>query len=251
MKLLFDIGNTRIKWAIENGESLSDFGEQLHRGVPVKNALGALEHISSEVYEIWVVNVAGDQIAAALSEFCQQKFAVKPQFVSTTRRCGDVVNGYEEVAQHGTDRWAAVVGAWYQQHSDICVVDAGTAVTIDLINADGRHQGGFILPGLQLMAQALFSDTSDIETLFARGTAVGGDDWFGNSTVSAVKQGAFLALSSAINEAARRLGDSSRIVLTGGDAEPLLAAGFIDHGATVELQPHLVLEGLRYLIREH
>ena len=189
--------------------------------------------------------LAGNQ-AAAFAERVQEQLGLEPQFINTVRRFGDVVNGYEDVSQHGVDRWAAVVGAWNIYRDDLCVVDAGTAITIDMVKADGQHEGGFILPGLQLMAAALFRDTSDIESLSARSQVADDEHWCGNSMFTAVHKGALLAIRSSICEAANRMGDHTRVVLTGGDAEALLPLD----GLNTELHPQLVLEGLRELIRE-
>ncbi|MGI9290676.1 MAG: type III pantothenate kinase [Gammaproteobacteria bacterium] len=246
MKLLFDIGNTRIKWALDTGEGLSHHGEQLHRGVPLKEALKTIAGFSVDVDEVWAVNVAGKDIAYALSELTVDMFGVPPQFVSTARQCGEVTNGYKDVSQHGVDRWAAVIGAWQRYRSDLCVVDAGTAVTIDLVREDGRHQGGFILPGIKLMAEALFRDTSDIERFSARGEESDPEDWIGNSTFSAVQKGVLFALRSAVTESADRLGTNVRVIMTGGDAQHLMPLD----GVTAEICADLVLQGLCHLIQE-
>ena len=76
---------------------------------------------------------------------------------------GSVRNGYEDIAQLGVDRWAAIVGAYTHFGSAVCIVDAGTAVTVDLVRDGGRHLGGLIVPGLQLMRSSLEQDTEDIE----------------------------------------------------------------------------------------
>ena len=63
--------------------------------------------------------------------------------------CG-LRNGYRDPAQLGVDRWLAMCAAWQQFPGSLCVVDAGTAVTIDVVAADGAHSGGLILPGVCL-----------------------------------------------------------------------------------------------------
>jgi type III pantothenate kinase len=208
-----------------------------------------LTGLEIEATSVGVVNVAGGELADELTSVVQQRYGLMPQFVCTTARCGDVVNGYEATEQLGTDRWAAIVGAWEEFKSDVCVVDAGTAVTIDLVNGDGAHLGGFILPGLQLMAASLNSDTSDIENYARTGSSrVMSGDWLGSDTLSAVQRGAQFALCSTVIEAVRAhrnlQGAKPRVVLTGGDAEQLLSLG----DCVAELRPELVLTGLRYLL---
>ena len=111
MKLLFDIGNTRIKWAYDSGSELLYAGEVTHQGSSfedVSQVIAALEHPADE---IWAVNVAGDELAKVFTAAITKRFGTSPYFVRTARRYGEVVNGYEDVSQHGVDRWAAVVGA--------------------------------------------------------------------------------------------------------------------------------------------
>jgi type III pantothenate kinase len=242
MKLLFDIGNTRIKWAYDTGTELLHAGEALHRGRPedVQQIVSGLEQ---EPEEIWVVNVAGADFSTGLTDTAEARFGVTPQFVKTARRCGEVVNGYDDVSQHGVDRWAAVVGAWNLYRSDVCVVDAGTAMTIDLVRADGRHEGGFILPGIQLMADALHRDTSDIEAFSGQGKALEGGRWCGTDTLSAVQLGAVFALRATVTEAVRRLGGQPAVVFTGGDAHALIPLPDFEP----DIRPMLVIEGLRQL----
>jgi type III pantothenate kinase len=242
MKLLFDIGNTRIKWAYDTDTELLHAGEALHRGRSddVRQIVAGLEQ---EPEEIWVVNVAGAEYATALTDAALTRFGVTPRFVKTTRRCGEVVNGYDDVSQHGVDRWAAVVGAWNLYRSDVCVVDAGTAMTIDLVRADGRHEGGFILPGIQLMADALHRDTSDIEAFSGQGKALEGGRWCGTDTLSAVQLGAVFALRATVTEAVRRLGGQPAVVFTGGDAHALIPLPDCEP----DIRPMLVIEGLRQL----
>jgi type III pantothenate kinase len=243
MKLLFDIGNTRIKWAYDSGSELLYAGEVTHRGSSVEDVsqvIAALEHPADE---IWAVNVAGDELAKVFTTAIIKRFGASPYFVRTAHRYGEVVNGYEDVSQHGVDRWAAVVGAWYQYRSNVCVVDVGTAMTIDLVRADGQHEGGFILPGTRLMTTALHRDTSDIEAFSGRRKSFEQERWCGNDTLSAVQLGAVFALRAAVTESARMLGKETRVVLTGGDADALLPLSGIEY----ETRPLLVLEGLQRL----
>ena len=62
----------------------------------------------------------------------------------------------------GVDRWVAMIGARSEFRGGLCIVDAGTAVTIDAIDKNGNHLGGQIIPGLALMSNALSFGASDI-----------------------------------------------------------------------------------------
>lgn len=253
MNLLFDIGNTRIKWACDTGSELVRPGERVHRGLTPEQAVAFVADFepAGEIAAVWAVNVAGLDLEKALTQALSDHFDLPLQVAKTTQSCGAVINGYTSIEQLGVDRWAAIVGAWEHFGTSVCVVDVGTAVTIDMVAANGQHRGGIILPGLALMAGSLNRDTSDIEGFASNSQgAVSTGDWFGRDTLSAVQRGALFALRAAISQAveqtAQQEGDAPLVVLTGGDAEALLPMA--DHA--VELMPALVLEGLRYLAAE-
>ena len=244
MKLLLDIGNTRIKWAFVGDHGLVDPGELLHRDHPgaVTGFTGALAHTPTAAAAVNVAGVAiGEQVGAALQAQC----GVATHFVNVTRFCGEVTNGYTEWQQLGTDRWAAIVGAWHGRRSDVLVVDAGTAVTIDLVRADGQHEGGVILPGLRMAEDALGLATADIAAFAAAAPGPGEPTWYGRATAEAVQRGARFSLCAAIDRAVDEFpsGAMPPVLLTGGDAAELQPG----LRSSSEIRPLLVLEGLLHL----
>jgi type III pantothenate kinase len=247
MKLLIDVGNTRIKWAYADGEKLLFPGNSVHRGQAPAEAVRFVAELQQIPDAVAAVNVAGSAIEAALRFAIRERFGIDLQMIRTAVRFGNVLNGYSAHEQLGADRWAAMVGAWQIYRCAVCVVDAGTAVTIDLLAADGRHQGGIIVPGLTLLRSSLLRDTSDIDAFVSQST--GPPDraaWLGTDTRSAVERGAILMLCAVIDRVAdsmTRGGDAARIILTGGDASLLLPV----LNFPVEQRPLLVLEGLRHL----
>jgi type III pantothenate kinase len=193
MRLLIDIGNTRIKWAFADNGKLSASGVYALRqdGELDANGIASLPHQWQHTpTSAFVVNVAGSAAETALREMLIQQFAIDLQRVRTTERCGAVVNGYRSAAQLGTDRWAAIVAAWNLYGSPVCVIDAGTATTIDAVGDDGRHLGGIIVPGLTLMQAALQRDTSDIDRHIRQSDGHKTErGWYGRETKAAVEQG--------------------------------------------------------------
>lgn len=244
MKLLLDIGNTRIKWAFVSGDGLSDAGEVVHRerADALAGFTAALAHRPDDVTAI---NVAGAATGAAVADALRAHCGAETRFISVGQSCGEVRNGYTEWQQLGVDRWAAVVGAWYQRRSDVLVVDAGTAVTIDLVRADGTHEGGVILPGLRMAEEALGVATADIAAFAAAAPGPGESGWYGRATAEAVQRGAHFSLCAAIDRAVNEFpsGAMPPVLLTGGDAAKL-QPGLQSRS---EIRPLLVLEGLRHL----
>jgi type III pantothenate kinase len=161
-----------------------------------------------------------------------------------------VTVGYVEPWRLGVDRFAAVVGAHEMFDSlPVCVVGIGTAMTIDLVSASGRHQGGVIVPAPHLMVATLLTRTHGIRRR-AQGGAAGGRGIFGRSTRDAIERGSRYAAAAlidrAVAEASSLCGREPLVVLTGGDAgevSPLV------HSRCLAV-PELVLRGLAVLSRE-
>jgi type III pantothenate kinase len=246
-QLLIDVGNTRIKWAYDTGAELVAPGELVHRG----NSAAVTQFVAQLVGEptaIYALNVAGPDLERSLQEALAGRFEQALQMVRTSAACGSVSNAYTSIEQLGVDRWAALVGAWFNCGRAAVVADVGTALTIDLVAADGAHRGGIIVPGLDLMRAALDSDTSDIGELVSQSKGpVPGTDWYGRDTLSAVQRGAVFSARAVIEQAVVEFSAveaEPRVFLTGGDAallQPMLSMP-VDH------RPNLVLEGLRRLI---
>ncbi|MEQ8802655.1 MAG: type III pantothenate kinase, partial [Haliea sp.] len=129
------------------------------------------------------------------------------------------------------------LGAWHRQTARLGVVDAGSALTIDLVGADGRHQGGYIIPGPSLMERALLLDTDRVR--FAEEAVY--DLAPGTSTAEAVRHGIALAQAAAVRVAMEQAGEPRpTLYLCGGGAETLQRL----LGGAGEWIPDLVFEGL-------
>ena len=224
MILLVDIGNARAKWGLWNGGQLHSMAQQLHRGrsdVAVSRLIKATTALSPKA--ILVSNVAGQRFSDRLKHSCLQHWGIEPILVRVTDNALGVSCGYREVHRLGVDRWIAMLAA-FADGGPVCVVDAGTAMTIDGVDGAGQHLGGVIVPGFRLMAKSLDSDTSDIG-LIASQLAGEAGELFGRSTAEGVIKGARLALVGAIETVHKhlteQLGKAPRLVLTGGDAGEL------------------------------
>ncbi len=246
--LLVDLGNTRIKWARFDGERLSapraaahsawraaDYGRRLFGGrVPPDSML--------------VASVAGARLDRVLAA-AARRAGVRARFVTVPRRAAGVTVGYLEPWRLGVDRFVASVGAHHLFDGiATCVVGVGTAMTLDLLRADGAHRGGVIIPAPALMVDTLQRNTHGIRRR-ARGGALGASGLFGRSTRAAIVQGSRYAAAAlidrAVEEARILLGRKPLVVLTGGDAgtvRPLLRSRSV-------AVPDLVLTGLAVLSR--
>lgn len=240
--LLVDLGNTRLKWAWRvdgaPGRATAVAHTPAGIGAAVRPAWASLPRPA----RVLVGSVAGPERDDALRGLCQALWGCEPRFVRAGAEAAGVVSGYDSPTQLGVDRWLALLAVHADGRGAACVVDCGTAVTIDLIDEAGRHHGGLILPGLQLMRECLLARTR-IPPFAPPAARLA----LGRETGAAVVNGALLAVVGAVREtlalAAGSWGPDPRLVIAGGDA-PALAAAWSGH---VEERPDLVLEGLAVL----
>lgn len=230
--LELDIGNSRVKWRRLDGGRPADGGAADGlAGIP-RGPAPAMVRLCS-------VLPAGR--TARLLRQARELWGVEPRAARVEAACGGVVNGYADPSQMGADRWLALLAARRRADGACVVADAGTALTVDALDGDGRHLGGHILPGLRLMARSLEERTGI--RLDAAETADSAAP--GRSTGAAVRGGALAAAAALIERTAARLGRESggpvRVLLTGGDA-PRLEREVAAEG--VEAAPDLVLDGL-------
>jgi len=192
--------------------------------------------------------VAAVSVAAAghlqtLAQWTQRRWGLELQPVVACAAQLGVTNTYKDPARLGADRWAALIAARARLPGAVCVVDCGTALTIDALDGNGVYRGGVILPGLALMRDALLRTQGVREVL---GDA---ESPLAQSTADGVAAGTLFGLTGAIDrildEQAMRLGDTPHILITGGDAQTLLAR--LRHA--VQHTPDLVLEGVACIAR--
>jgi type III pantothenate kinase len=182
-------------------------------------------------------------MAKMLSRLSRKVFGVGVEFITAAPEFHGLVNGYLDPKLLGADRWLALIGAWTKTRSPLCVVDAGTAVKVDSVDAAGHHLGGLIVPGIHMMREALMSKTNDIAKAAELSTpSLAGI--LANNTIGAVSRGAVFALAGMADRAAEVIEQSTgvkpKLFITGGDAG-MITGTMRSHG---EIVPDLVLQGL-------
>lgn len=249
--LLLDVGNTRVKWACLNAGEFSEEGAGTHRGGSLRELVTSLPKAADSV---WVASVAGEALNADLGALLNERYGHAPQFAQVRDRYLGLRVAYTRPRHLGVDRWLAMLAVLdttnAQSTGDAwCIVDAGTAITVDALRADGEHLGGWILPGLSMIVASLRQDTGDIDTGFVAAQRTKGDPAaaFGRDTAAAVRNGSLHMACAAIERGFDLLDaavpGSTTLILTGGDAERL--ATTLRH--KVIIAPNLVVEGLALL----
>ncbi len=232
--LAIDAGNSRIKWGWFDG---GRWAEQSWIASAEAGNFGAALAALSPPGKIVISNVAGGAVRELISAALEQ-FPVAPQWIgSEARQCG-VTSGYRDPAQLGSDRWAALIGAWHLFRGPCVVVNAGTTMTVDALSDEGVFVGGFIVPGPDLMRESLARNTAQLRLQDGRFT------YFPDSTADAIVSGAVNALAGAVERMQRYMEETGQIapvVVLSGGAAPLLAPQL---NARTEVVDNLVLEGL-------
>jgi type III pantothenate kinase len=240
--LLVDIGNSRVKWSVLDAGALAPQRAAAHAGWSDDDWRREL-FTAPGIRRVVVASVAGPECVDRLRAAANAYPGCDVQVVVTSGEAGGVRNAYPEPRLLGVDRWLAVIAAHRLTGTACCVVDVGTAATIDAVTADGRHLGGFIVPGPDLMVASLLHGTRDLESHSAASADDGGS-LFANNTRDAIERGAVVALAALAERSARDLqritGAASSLLVTGGAAPRVLpylrcAAQYI---------PDLVLQGL-------
>jgi type III pantothenate kinase len=282
--LLLDVGNSRLKWAVlrQRYRRRQDFAAQ---GVVDLQALRSSAAAWSRLFKaagtpdlIYACNVAGALMERQIRAAVRRAGLSAPHFARTCAAAAGVRNGYREPWRLGADRWVGLIGARHEHPGkDLCLVGLGTAMTIDLLAASGRHFGGSLVPGPRLMIESLLVNTAGIRRRAGGwGVASSFDLAFGPVQAPSVRHGNAARLRSpakptqvpalfardthagllagarhacaaliehAMSQARSQLGRRPRLILAGGAAEaitPLLHSHYWR-------EDDLVLRGLAVL----
>lgn len=246
-RLLLDLGNTRLKWAVAgDGESpaLGEVQALAHGGPDFLPALAQRLRGLPELASAHLVSVASADLTGAVVDVVESATRLREGRLRRQRtpaRCANLVCAYADPSRLGTDRWLALRGALRLHRPPLLVVNAGSALTLDAVTADGRHLGGLILAGIEAMRDGLLRRAQHLEV--ADWTPAPEPFW-ATDTGPALAIAPWQAAAGLVERAHRRLladaGAEPRLLLAGGDAaalQPLL-------GLPALLHPDLVLLGL-------
>ena len=230
--LLVDAGNTRLKWALCEGETFLQQGAFAYDWSGLERQFDeqwdgiAKTHSPDQVI---LSNVAGSRLAAPMSQWLatHRLQEMPPLTINTVTAQAEAYGircAYQRPSQMGADRWAALIAAKHYLDGPCCVIDCGTALTIDLLTAGGEHAGGLIAPGLNMMHQSLITNTALIPSGITQNRSV----FTVNDTLGAVQAGIMAAAAGTVQQVLQQCREHWQqepvCVLTGGDADTLIDA---------------------------
>jgi type III pantothenate kinase len=232
MILLLDRGNSSLKWALASTEDWNSGVVDDVSEIPIDIA----------PQRVLISCVAGEAVTEKLCDHINQKWSLTPELVSVRAKAYGVTNSYVDCSQMGVDRWLAIIAAHQHYPQGALVVDVGTALTIDTVDASGQMQGGAIFPGPGLMLSSLQQGTAEIDLgemqLFDVGSGI--EDSTKKSVTAGVSQGFVGAVDRLVSMYRQRLSADAVILVTGGWAKPVLA----NITQAMNHESDLVLKGL-------
>ena len=243
--LTIDQGNTTAKTVVFRGDEPVD----VNRYDSLR--LEYIEKIITHWTPSAIAYCAVNHIDARLIESLRRFNGVEVMVVTHSTPLPCIVN-YATPHTLGLDRLCAAIGAatLFPKEAAL-VVDAGTAITLDVINADGAFCGGNIAPGLKMRIKALHEFTHALPDINPEGPVT----TFGTDTETAIRAGVVGGIIAEINhcaDQANKIYGAKRIVITGGDAD-FIARHLNIENQTVEVAETLTALGLKriYLYNEN
>jgi len=235
--LCLDIGNSGIKWAIFQQDSWSELNNLNPNNVEfLPELLNSLEVAPQKILISSVVKHTEQKL---------RKLKLKPPlFFAAVHQIAREVLAYDTPETLGIDRYLACLGAWIQSNErgrGVVVIDAGTACTIDVMDANGVYQGGVIMPGLSLFEQGLKKFTKALPEV-ERDIP---DSYPGKSTQECLKWGITGSFVGSIQFHLNRIAENIEYTdwyVTGGDARVL--AQNISRSYQLTVDHYLVMKGL-------
>jgi len=235
--LLLDAGNSRIKWGWADQGGLTETGWLDNHKDHAALQTEWQRHTPPD--RVWLATSVSGQYREEIKSVIESLWRIDVEVVQTAPRFGGLKNGYHQYQQLGVDRWLGLIAAWRVAQRPLCLVDCGTAITIDVVDATGRHQGGVILPGFGHSAETLLSAAPHLKQdslteeggpLLGRGTAEG---------LRLQNDGSVARVDEMLGKIIQHYG-ALELLVTGGDRSVLREASVY---SMKEMQ-HLVLEGL-------
>jgi type III pantothenate kinase len=241
-QMLVDIGNTRIKWGVAKDSKIICGQPLVRQHLGHNELLTCWKNISAPA--CMAVSCVSSIESFELVRTVAASLWPDIEIVSaqTQEYAFGVRNAYIDTEKLGVDRWLALIAVRQHYQGYACIVDCGTAITIDLMDAAGCHLGGLIAPGLMLMKSSLAKGTEALmfdKKKYPIGLA--------NTTDAAIYTGTLWSVIGLIEHIINKQPEFATLILTGGDAD--LIAEQLKYQSIVDAD--LVLRGLEILLAEN
>jgi len=239
--LLIDAGNSALKWAVTDAHDFSNMRTKYYTDEVTADFFIECWKSLDKPITIIACCVAQNQIWQALVMACDELWKMDIHKVESLSEGYGLVNGYDIASDLGSDRWCAMIGAYHVVDSAFIVVDAGSALTIDMVNESGQHLGGYISPGVNTMKKSLGMHTAQVKVDTDQTSSPSLS--LARSTKECVEAGIYLSVVKMIESVFEKESEqvkSLQCFITGGDAK--LIANLLSFKCV--MMPDIVLRGL-------
>ncbi|VAW46162.1 Pantothenate kinase type III, CoaX-like [hydrothermal vent metagenome] len=245
-KLFLDIGNSRVKRALV---SRGDY--EVLPAVDLKMFLSNDSFDcffkNKKIDAIYITSVTTHDNLERIKSLIQEQCQLFPIVLTSQKSACGLTSGYTDFHKLGDDRWMAMQGAIGFYKEPFVVISAGTAMTIDAV-MDGKHLGGFIVPGLKSLRSSLAMDTAALSVIDKGSlldcTNSANKGCLAMNTEAAILGGTLYMTVAYINtliaDLNAQMKTAFKVILTGGNAKQLHSL----INAECELIPDLVLQGM-------
>ena len=253
MLLAIEQGNTNSLFAIHDGDhwiaqwrTATEPTRTADEYVVWLSQLMAMHKLALDMLKSCVISSVVPQSIFNLRNLSRRYLGVEPLLIGENTELGIPVRTLKP-SEVGSDRLVNALGALAVHSPPLIIVDSGTAITLDVISADGAFEGGIIAPGVHLSMEALHAAAAKLPRIaLQRPRRV-----VGNDTVSAMQSGIFWGHVALIEGMISRIkaerNEAMTVVATGGVAS-------LFHGATSAIDhfdPDLTIRGLLEIYRRN
>lgn len=245
MKLLLDLGNSRCKYAHMHSDDSIQYGVQSYSPFGKLYAVKSLCDKYKNVEQVIISSVQSKKMNAEIASTLFEKNKKDVYFLNPVENSFGIQLSYDDPSTIGADRVAALIATHDKYAGNSCIIDCGTAVTIDAIDGKGKHLGGVIMPGYVLMNDGLLENTKIKMNQQSENFSL-----HANSTETAIYTGCISAVVGGIEYVVNKMSSDfdtfSNVILTGGAVEKLnehFTSSF--QSLPILRDENLILDGLK------
>ena len=215
MKLLIDIGNTTTSLGLWKNSKLSMTSNSDNN----KLLLTLKKYLKKEIDEILLTSVIEKKENKLIINKLKKIFKCRVKQIKSSSNLLGVTNGYIQPKKLGDDRWATIVASSLLYREPLIIVDCGTAISIDVVNAKGIHLGGYILGGFDGYSKS-FKNAYHLKNLKIKEDMASQKKYFPKKTEDGITEGYLLMVISAIentyNQIKKNQKKPPKLLISGG-----------------------------------
>ena len=215
MKLLIDIGNTTTSVSLWKNSKLSMTSNSDNN----KLLITLKKYLKKEIDEILLTSVISVKENKLIIDKLKKIFKCRVKQIKSSSNLLGVTNGYIQPAKLGDDRWATIVASYFLYRKPLIIVDCGTAISIDIVNAKGIHLGGYILGGFDGYSKS-FKNAYHLKNIKIKEDTASQKKYFPKKTEDGITEGYLLMVISAIentyNQIKKNQKTLPKLLISGG-----------------------------------